>query len=72
MVSVFQEIPDTARTLEEIKRVLKPGGKLAISEFLIDPDYPFRTTTIKQGRNGGFRLEGVEGNFFNYTVRFNI
>jgi ubiquinone/menaquinone biosynthesis C-methylase UbiE len=70
MVSVFQEIPDTARTLKEIKRILKPGGILAISEFLIDPDYPFRTTTRKQGQAGGFKLDSIEGNFFNYTVRF--
>jgi ubiquinone/menaquinone biosynthesis C-methylase UbiE len=70
MVSVFQEIPDKKRTLKEIKRILKPGGTLAISEFLVDPDYPFRTTTIWQGREGGFRIDSVEGNFFNYTVRF--
>ena len=70
MVSVFQEIPDTAKALEEIKRVLKAGGILAISEFFIDPDYPLRSTTIKQGEQGGFKLDGVFGNFWNYTVRF--
>ena len=70
MVSVFQEIPDKNRTLREIKRVLKPGGFLAISEFLVDPDYPFRKTTVKQGKEGGFKLDSIEGNFFNYTVRF--
>lgn len=69
-ISVFQEIPDASRTLKEVKRVLKPNGILAISEFLVDPDYPFRTTTVKQGRNGGFKLEGIYGNFFNYTARF--
>lgn len=70
MVSVFQEIPDTANALEEIKRVLKAGGILAISEFFIDPDYPLRSTTIKQGEQGGFKFDGVFGNFWNYTVRF--
>lgn len=70
MVAVFQEIPDTVKTLKEVKRILRPGGILAISEFLVDPDYPFRTTTVKQGRTGGFKLDGVYGNFFNYTVRF--
>ena len=70
MVSVFQEIPDTTKALEEIKRVLKPGGILAISEFFVDPDYPLRSTTIKQGEQGGFKFDGVFGNFWNYTVRF--
>ncbi len=70
MVSVFQEIPDTAKALKEIKRVLKTGGILAISEFFIDPDYPLRSTTIKQGERGGFKFDGLFGNFWNYTVRF--
>jgi ubiquinone/menaquinone biosynthesis C-methylase UbiE len=70
MVSVFQEIPDKNKTLKEIKRVLKPGGLLSISEFFIDPDYPFRSTTIKQGIQEGFELNGVFGSFWNYTIRF--
>ena len=70
VISVFQEIPDKNITLQEIKRVLKPGGILSISEFFIDPDYPFRSTTIKQCTKGGFELDGVFGNFWNYTIRF--
>ena len=70
MVSVFQEIPDKNKTLKEMKRVLKPGGILSISEFFIDPDYPFSSTTIKQGTKGGFEFDKVFGNFWNYTVRF--
>jgi ubiquinone/menaquinone biosynthesis C-methylase UbiE len=69
-ISVFQEIPDKDKTLKEIKRVLKSGGILSISEFFVDPDYPFRSTTIKQGIKGGFEFDGVFGNFWNYTVRF--
>ena len=70
LVSVFQEIPDSSKILAEIKRVLKTGGILAISEFLFDPDYPLRKTTVKQGLSGGFTLQGVFGNYWNYTVRF--
>jgi ubiquinone/menaquinone biosynthesis C-methylase UbiE len=46
MVTVFQEIPDKQRALAEFRRVLKPGGILAISEWLVDPDYPWMSTTI--------------------------
>jgi len=70
MVSVFQEIPDKNKTLMEIKRVLKPGGILSISEFFIDPDYPLRSTTIKQGKQAGFNKEIASGNFWNYTIKF--
>ncbi|MFC1937862.1 class I SAM-dependent methyltransferase [Chloroflexota bacterium] len=70
MVTVLPEIPDKARALREIKRVLRPGGILAATEFLPDPDYPLRSTTIKMCQRDGFVLDGSFGNLWNYTVRF--
>jgi len=70
MVTVLQEIPDRNRALHEVKRVLKPGGILAVTELFPDPDYPWKSTTIKLGKEAGFALDKVSGNFFNYTVRF--
>lgn len=69
-VTVLQELPDQNRALKEMKRVLKPGGILAVSEFLPDPDYPLKSTTIRLGGEAGFILDKVEGNLWNYTVRF--
>lgn len=70
MVAVFQEIPDKHKTLQEIKRVLKPGGFLSISEILPDPDYPWMSTTARMGLKAGFMVDRMEGNLWNYTVRF--
>jgi ubiquinone/menaquinone biosynthesis C-methylase UbiE len=70
MVTVFQEIPDKDRTLAEVKRVLKPDGLLSITEWFIDPDYPLKSTTIKQVIRTGFKLEKVSGDWWNYTVLF--
>jgi len=70
LVTVLQEIPDKPRALAEIKRVLKPGGILAVTELLPDPDYPLKSTTIAMGEKAGFTVDRVSGNFFNYTVRF--
>lgn len=70
MVAVLQEIPDRMRALSEIKRVLRPGGILAVTELLPDPDYPLRSTTIKQVKKAKFVLDQASGNFWNYTVRF--
>jgi ubiquinone/menaquinone biosynthesis C-methylase UbiE len=70
MVTVLMEIPDKGRALREVKRVLRPGGILAVTEFFPDPDYPFRSTVIKLGRREGFLLDDTLGNFWNYTVRF--
>ena len=70
MVTVLQEIPDRSRALREISRVLKPGGILAVTEFLPDPDYPWRSTVIKLCQREGFILDANLGNLWNYTVRF--
>jgi len=70
MVTVFQEIPDKQRALKEIQRVLKPSGMLAISEWLPDPDYPWKSTTRRQVEKAGFIFERFSGNLWSYTVRF--
>ncbi len=70
MITVFQEIPDRARTLAEVRRVLKPGGILAITEWIFDPDYPFMSTTVKEGTQAGLLVEAALGNWWTYTVRF--
>jgi ubiquinone/menaquinone biosynthesis C-methylase UbiE len=70
MITVLPEIPDPGRALCEIRRVLKTGGKLAVSEFLPDPDYPLRSTTVKLGQAAGFTVDAVQGSFWTYTARF--
>jgi len=70
MVTVLQEIPDRGKALREIRRILRPGGILAVTEFLPDPDYPLRSTTIKICQREGFVLDDNLGNLWNYTVRF--
>ncbi|KPJ73606.1 dimethylmenaquinone methyltransferase [candidate division TA06 bacterium DG_78] len=70
MVTVLPEVPDKHRALQEVKRVLKIGGSLSLTELLIDPDYPLKSTTIKAGEKAGFVLDELFGNIWNYTVRF--
>lgn len=69
-ITVMPEIPDQERAWAEVRRVLKPGGILAVTEFLPDPDYPLRSTTVKRGEGAGFEVDGVYGNLWTYTVRF--
>jgi len=70
MITVLQEIPDKQRALEEVRRVLKDDGTLAVSEFLPDPDYPLRRTTKKLCEKAGFKLKESKGNLLNYTMQF--
>ncbi|MFC2002596.1 class I SAM-dependent methyltransferase [Chloroflexota bacterium] len=70
MVTVLEEIPDRGKSLREVRRVLKMGGTLAVTEFLPDPDYPLCSTVIKVCQREGFVLDDSLGNLWNYTVRF--
>jgi SAM-dependent methyltransferase len=70
LITVLPEIPDQARALAEITRVLKPGGILAVGELLFDPDYPLKQTTIRRCEDAGFKYEDSSGNIWSYTARF--
>ena len=70
MVAALPEVPDRAKALLEIHRVLRLGGTLAVTEIIQDPDYPWKSTTIKVCQQNGFTVEASAGNFWNYTVRF--
>jgi ubiquinone/menaquinone biosynthesis C-methylase UbiE len=70
LVTVLPEIPDQARALVELRRVLKPGGLLSITEEFADPDYPFAFETIQRVEAAGFKLDQRFGNFWVYTLNF--
>jgi ubiquinone/menaquinone biosynthesis C-methylase UbiE len=70
VVTVLPEIPDRNRALAELWRVLKPGGRLSVTEEFMDPDYPFPLETIRRVEAAGFELVQRFGNLWIYTVNF--
>lgn len=70
LIAVIGEIPDPGRAMGEFYRVLKPGGTLAFSELLLDPDYPLASTLLRLGAAADLHLRERIGNFFYYTLVF--
>ncbi|MHB1416219.1 MAG: class I SAM-dependent methyltransferase [Chloroflexota bacterium] len=70
MVTVLAEIPDRPRALAEIRRVLKPSGTLSVSEFVLDPDYPRRSTVTRWAEDAGFTFRSAVDSRLWYTANF--
>jgi ubiquinone/menaquinone biosynthesis C-methylase UbiE len=70
LVTVLGEIPDRPGTIAELRRVLKPGGVLSITENLTDPDYQFEASVRDLCRAGGFEEAGHDRGRLGYTMSF--
>jgi len=72
LVTVLGEVPDRAKTLAELRRVLKPGGILSITEALPDPDYQFPDVVRDLCQASGFRLLEHRRRLFGFTMNFAV
>jgi ubiquinone/menaquinone biosynthesis C-methylase UbiE len=72
LVTVLGEVPDRLKALAELRRVLKPGGILSITETLPDPDYQFPDVVRDLCRASGFRLLEHHRRFFGFTMNFAV
>ena len=68
LVAVLGELPARTLALDEVRRVLKPGARLAISEELPDPAYVPAPLARRWAEDAGFRFGAVTGNPFCYTM----
>ncbi len=71
VVEVMGEIPDKPRALLEFRRILRPGGTLAVSEAaLLDPDYVRFPVLMRLATAAGFEPREGFAEWFQYTQRF--
>lgn len=68
MAAVLGELPARTLALDEVRRVLKPGARLAITEELPDPAYAPAPLVRQWAEEAGFRFGGLTGNPFCYSM----
>jgi ubiquinone/menaquinone biosynthesis C-methylase UbiE len=69
LTAVLGEIPDTAAAMREVRRVLKPDGRLVVGELFGDPHFTTRTALERTGAEAGLALSEHSGNWFGYFAR---
>lgn len=68
-VATLGEIPDRARALREMRRVLKPTGHLIIAEGQPDPHMVTRAALTDLAATSGFAIAQWEGHSLGYVAR---
>jgi SAM-dependent methyltransferase len=70
LIDELGEMPDARATLRDLRRILKPDGRLVVGEHFVDPDFVSLRSLESQARDAGFTLETRRGIRLLYLARF--
>lgn len=69
LTAVLGEIPEAGAALQEIRRVLRPGGRLVVGELFGDPHFTTLGSLRRQSGEAGLSYQNHSGNWFAYFAR---
>jgi ubiquinone/menaquinone biosynthesis C-methylase UbiE len=70
LVATLGEIPDKDQALREMRRVLKPDGRLVIGEGQPDPHMVSSDDLLVRAQKAGLRFQQKEGGALGYFAQF--
>jgi ubiquinone/menaquinone biosynthesis C-methylase UbiE len=68
LVTVLGEIGRSGRALREIARVLRPSGRVLVTEQLGDPDHVRRSALEKLADQAGLQIVRIDGSLLMYSA----
>jgi ubiquinone/menaquinone biosynthesis C-methylase UbiE len=70
LVTVLGEIPDQQAAVDELARVLRPGGRVVFGETMLDPHYVRRSALRERAERAGLRFARQVGGPLGYFARY--
>jgi ubiquinone/menaquinone biosynthesis C-methylase UbiE len=70
LVTVLGEIPDQGAALRELRRVLKPGGRVVVGELFGDPHWVSPGAVRQRAEEAGLRFEGSSARLLGQFTSF--
>jgi SAM-dependent methyltransferase len=70
LIDVLGETSDPLAVLRELRRILRPEGRLVVGEHFLDPDFVSFRSLKERAETAGFTLERRSGTSLVYFARF--